>query len=170
MAHTRLRFRDEARGKVLAGATLLADAIRVTLGPRAKSILIEKKWGGPLVCDDGVTIAKAMNLEDPEENLGVEMLRKAVTKLPRDVEEALQSAYEAETDEVPKTQLQTILTNIRMAEEGVTPICQDTGTPIFYVHYPIGWSTRQLRTQIHAAVAEATRRASSPWGDASRSP
>ncbi len=67
------------------------------------------------------------------EDVVVEMLRKAVTKLPRDVEEALQRAYEAETDEVPRTQLKTILTNIRMAEEGVTPICQDTGVQIFFV-------------------------------------
>jgi len=67
------------------------------------------------------------------EDVVVEMLRKAVTKLPRDVEEALQRAYETETDEVPRTQLDTILTNIRMAEEGVTPICQDTGVQIFFV-------------------------------------
>ncbi len=46
-----------------------------------------------------------------------------------------------------------------MARENATPICQDTGTPIFYVHYPFGWSTRQLRAQIHAAVVEATQRA-----------
>lgn len=67
------------------------------------------------------------------EDVVVEMLRNAVTKLPRDVEEALQRAYETETDEVPRTQLNTILTNIRMAEEGVTPICQDTGVQIFFV-------------------------------------
>ena len=67
------------------------------------------------------------------EDVVVEMLRKAVTKLPRDVEEALQRAYDNETDVVPKTQLKTILTNIRMAEEAVTPICQDTGVQIFFV-------------------------------------
>ena len=49
MTHTQLRFSDEARAKVLAGATVLANAIRVTLGPKAKSILIAKKWGSPLV-------------------------------------------------------------------------------------------------------------------------
>ena len=49
------------------GATLLADAVKVTLGPKAKSVLIEKKWGSPLVCNDGVTIAKEVNLQDPEE-------------------------------------------------------------------------------------------------------
>jgi chaperonin GroEL len=80
MTYTQLRFSDEARAKVLAGATVLANAIRVTLGPKAKSILIEKKWGSPLVCDDGVTIAKQVNLKDPEENLGAQMLRQAAVR------------------------------------------------------------------------------------------
>ena len=78
--HTRLLFRDQAKERVLAGATLLADAVRVTLGPKSKSVLIEKKWGTPLVCDDGVTIAKEVNLQDPEENLGARMLREAAER------------------------------------------------------------------------------------------
>jgi chaperonin GroEL len=80
MTYTQLRFSDEARAKVLAGAAALANAVRVTLGPKAKSILIEKKWGSPLVCDDGVTIAKQINLKDPEENLGAQMLRQAAVR------------------------------------------------------------------------------------------
>jgi chaperonin GroEL len=80
MAHTQLRFGDEARSKILAGATVLANAVRVTLGPKAKSILIEKKWGSPLVCDDGVTIAKQVSLTDAEENLGAQMLRQAAVQ------------------------------------------------------------------------------------------
>ncbi|SDK43213.1 chaperonin GroEL [Pseudomonas indica] len=77
MAHTRILFRSEAREKVLRGATQLADAIRVTLGPKSKSVLIKKNWGTPMVCNDGVTIAKEVVLEDPEENLGAQMLRQA---------------------------------------------------------------------------------------------
>ena len=80
MAHTRLVLGDAARGKVLAGATLLADAVRVTLGPKSKSILIEKPWGSPLVCNDGVTIAKQVDLEDPDENLGARLLREAAVR------------------------------------------------------------------------------------------
>jgi chaperonin GroEL len=80
MAWTRLQFRDEARARVLAGAGELADAVRVTLGPRSKSVLIEKKWGSPLVCDDGVTIAKQINLKDPEKNLGARMMREAAER------------------------------------------------------------------------------------------
>jgi chaperonin GroEL len=64
----------------LRGASQLADAIRVTLGPRSKSVLIEKKWGAPIVCNDGVTIAKEFDLKDPEENLGARMLRQAAEK------------------------------------------------------------------------------------------
>ena len=80
MAHKQVLFRSAAREKVLRGATQLADAVRVTLGPRSKSVLIERKWGAPLVCNDGVTIAKEFDLKDPEENLGARMMRQAAEK------------------------------------------------------------------------------------------
>jgi chaperonin GroEL len=80
MPHKQVLFESAAREKILRGATQLADAVRVTLGPRSKSVLIERKWGAPLVCNDGVTIAKAFDLKDPEENLGARMLRQAAEK------------------------------------------------------------------------------------------
>lgn len=80
MAHKKVMFRAEAREKILKGAAQLADAVRVTLGPRSKSVLIERKWGAPIVCNDGVTIAKEFDLPDPEENLGARMLRQAAEK------------------------------------------------------------------------------------------
>ena len=80
MAHKQILFRSAAREKILRGTTQLADAVRVTLGPRSKSVLIEKKWGAPIVCNDGVTIAKECDLKDPEENLGARMLRQAAEK------------------------------------------------------------------------------------------
>ncbi len=80
MAFKRLRFRSDARERVLRGASALADAVRVTLGPKSKSVLIERKWGSPVVCNDGVTIAKEVELEDPEENLGARMLREAANR------------------------------------------------------------------------------------------
>jgi chaperonin GroEL len=80
MSHKKVMFRSEAREKILRGATQLADAVRVTLGPRSKSVLIERKWGAPLVCNDGVTIAKEFQIKDPEENLGARMLREAAEK------------------------------------------------------------------------------------------
>jgi len=80
MAFKQLLFRSEAREKVLRGATALADAVRVTLGPKSKSVLIEKKFGAPVVCNDGVTIAKETELRDPVENLGAQMMRQAAEK------------------------------------------------------------------------------------------
>jgi chaperonin GroEL len=75
-----LLFHSEAREKVLKGAAAIADAVRPTLGPRSRSVLIEKKWGKPIVCNDGVTIAKEFALKDPEEDLGAQMLRGAAER------------------------------------------------------------------------------------------
>ena len=80
MAFKQVLFHSAAREKILRGASQLADAVRVTLGPRSKSVLIERKWGAPIVCNDGVTIAKEFELKDPEENLGARMLRQAAEK------------------------------------------------------------------------------------------
>ena len=80
MAHKQVLFRSAAREKIVEGCSKLTDAIRLTLGPKSKSVLIQRKWGAPLVCDDGVTIAKEFDLEDPEENLGVQMLRQAAER------------------------------------------------------------------------------------------
>lgn len=80
MAHSKIVFRAAAREKILSGATQLADAVRVTLGPKSKSVLMQNKWGNPTVCNDGVTIAKRIDLQDPEENLGAQMLRQAAER------------------------------------------------------------------------------------------
>ena len=80
MAFKQVLFRSAAREKILQGATALADAVRVTLGPKSKCVLIEKQFGKPLVCNDGVTIAKEMELKDPNENLGASMLREAAER------------------------------------------------------------------------------------------
>jgi chaperonin GroEL len=80
MPHKQLFFRGEAREKIIRGAAALADAVRVTLGPKSKCVLIGKKWGRPLVCNDGVTIAKEIELKDAEENLGAQMMREAAER------------------------------------------------------------------------------------------
>jgi len=80
MAYKKLLFQTAAREKILKGATTLYNAVRVTLGPKSKSVLIEKKWGKPLVCNDGVTIAKEIDLKDPEENLGAQVLKEAAER------------------------------------------------------------------------------------------
>jgi chaperonin GroEL len=80
MAHKQLLFRASAREKLLRGAEALTDAIRVTLGPKSKSVLIQKGFGEPIVCNDGVTIAKEASFADPVENMGASMLRQAAVK------------------------------------------------------------------------------------------
>jgi chaperonin GroEL len=80
VAHKQILFHSAAREKILRGTAALADAVRVTLGPKSKSVLMQKKWGAPIVCNDGVTIAKEVDLKDPEENLGAQMLRQAAEK------------------------------------------------------------------------------------------
>jgi chaperonin GroEL len=80
MSHKHMLFRAEAREKILRGATALVDAVRVTLGPKSKCVLIEKKWGRPIVCNDGVTIAKEVELKDADENLGARMIREAAER------------------------------------------------------------------------------------------
>jgi fumarate hydratase class I len=90
----------------------------------------------------------------------LELIRLAATDLPPDVEAGLRKAVEEEEPgSAARGALETILKNVDLARQDSTPICQDTGTPLFYVQYPEGWSTRRLRAQIEEAVAEATRRA-----------
>jgi fumarate hydratase, class I len=89
----------------------------------------------------------------------LELVRLASTDLPPDVEASLRQAVENEAPgSAARGALETILKNVGLSRQKSTPICQDTGTPIFYVDYPAGWSTRQLRHQIETAVVEATRR------------
>lgn len=92
MAHKHVLFRSAAREKILQGASALADAVRVTLGPKSKSVLIEKKWSKPIVCNDGVTIAKEFELEDSEENLGAQMIREAAEKTGDEVGDGTSTA------------------------------------------------------------------------------
>ncbi len=87
----------------------------------------------------------------------IELLKKASTDLPKPIEQALVQAKEHEEPTQPAwNALHTIQQNITLARATCTPLCQDTGTPLFYVDYPTGWSTLVLQAQIEAAVAEAT--------------
>ena len=90
----------------------------------------------------------------------LELVRLAATDIAPDVERVLTEALDREEKgSAARGAMETIMQNVEMAREKSTPICQDTGTPIFYVHFPEGWSTRKLRQQIRNAVAEATAKA-----------
>lgn len=97
-----------------------------------------------------------MNIGSVIENVAVELLRQAVTKLPRDVKEALQRAHREEESDVGKTQLEAILNNVELAEKTGTPMCQDTGVIIFYVN--AGAQAKDL-DKIEEALTNATKRA-----------
>jgi fumarate hydratase class I len=90
----------------------------------------------------------------------LELVRRTSTDLPPDVEQALRQAVESEAPgSAARGALETILKNVELSRANSTPICQDTGTPLFFVRYPAGWSTRGLRLQIENAVVQATQKA-----------
>ncbi|MCA1735778.1 MAG: chaperonin GroEL [Actinobacteria bacterium] len=75
-----LRFDEDARRGLEAGVNKLADVVKVTLGPKGRNVVLEKKWGAPTITNDGVTIAKEIELDDPWENLGAQLAKEVATK------------------------------------------------------------------------------------------
>ena len=73
-------FGDKARAAILRGVNALADAVKATLGPKGRNVVIEKKFGSPTITKDGVTVAKEIELKDPLENMGAQMVREVASK------------------------------------------------------------------------------------------
>src|SRR4051794_37932134 len=73
-------FEDEARRSLKAGVDQLANAVKTTLGPKGRNVALDKKWGSPTVTHDGVTVTKEVELKDPFENMGAQLLKEAATK------------------------------------------------------------------------------------------
>ena len=89
----------------------------------------------------------------------LELIRRTSSDLPPDVENQLRSAVDKETPgSAARGAFETILKNVELSRKNSSPICQDTGTPIFYVKQPAGWSTLELKKQIRSALAEATKK------------
>src|ERR1700752_3917781 len=80
MSAKELRFSEDARSAILNGVNILADAVKVTLGPKGRHVVIEKSWGAPTVTKDGVTVAKEIELEDKFENMGAQMVKEVASK------------------------------------------------------------------------------------------
>src|SRR5258705_12046996 len=76
----RITYGEEARHAILKGVNKLADAVKVTLGPKGRNVVIEKKFGSPTITKDGVTVAKEIELRDPLENMGAQMVREVASK------------------------------------------------------------------------------------------
>lgn len=80
MAAKNITFKEEARQKILKGVRILADAVKVTLGPKGRNVIIDKSYGNPHITKDGVTVAKEIDLEDKNENLGAQMVKEVASK------------------------------------------------------------------------------------------
>ncbi|HEY6145639.1 MAG TPA: TCP-1/cpn60 chaperonin family protein, partial [Solirubrobacterales bacterium] len=80
MAHKELKYAEEARGALQAGVDSVANAVKVTLGPKGRYVVLDKKFGAPQIVNDGVTIAKEIELEDPIENTGAQLVKEVATK------------------------------------------------------------------------------------------
>src|SRR5438034_7955257 len=80
MAAKLLKFSEDARRSLEAGVNKLADTVAITLGPKGHNVVLDKKWGAPTITNDGVTIAKEVELEDPWENLGAQLAKEVATK------------------------------------------------------------------------------------------
>ncbi len=80
MAGKQIVYSEEARSKLLAGVNKLADAVKVTLGPKGRNVVLEKKFGSPTITKDGVTVAKEIELPDGLENMGAQMVREVASK------------------------------------------------------------------------------------------
>src|SRR5258705_13733311 len=75
-----LKFDSDAREKLLKGINILTEAVSATLGPKGRNVALDKKWGAPNVVHDGVTVAKEIELEDPFENMGAQLVKEAASK------------------------------------------------------------------------------------------
>ncbi len=80
MSAKELRFSSDARASILTGVNVLADAVKVTLGPKGRYVALDKKFGAPTVTNDGVTIAKEIELEDKLENMGADLVKEAASR------------------------------------------------------------------------------------------
>ena len=87
-----VKFGDSARGQMLDGVNILADAVKVTLGPKGRNVVLDKSFGAPTVTKDGVSVAKEVELQDKFENMGLKWLKRFLLKLlmPPETEQLLQ--------------------------------------------------------------------------------
>ena len=83
MAAKEVKFSQDARERMLRGVDILANAVRVTLGPKGRNVVLEKSWGAPRITKDGVTVAKEIELDDKFENMGAQMVREVASKTRR---------------------------------------------------------------------------------------
>ena len=77
-----VRFHDNARNKMVSGVNILADAVKLTLGPKGRNVMLERSFGAPTITKDGISVAKKIELHDQVENMGAQLVREVVSKHP----------------------------------------------------------------------------------------
>src|SRR4249920_2625138 len=109
MAAKDVKFHDSARARIVAGVNILADAVKVTLGPKGRNVVLERSFGAPTITKDGVSVAKEIELKDKFENMGAQMVKEVASKKsdvagmnPMDLKRGIDKAVVAIVDELKK--------------------------------------------------------------------
>ena len=82
MAAKEVKFDDSARNRIVAGVNILAGAVKLTLGPKGRNVVLERSWGAPTITKDGVSVAKEIEPKDRFENMGAQMVKEVASKVP----------------------------------------------------------------------------------------
>jgi chaperonin GroEL len=144
-----LSFSEEARRRLEKGVNTLADAVKVTLGPKGRNVVIDKKWGAPTITKDGVTVAREIELEDPYENMGAQLAKEVATKT-NDV------AGDGTTTATVLAQA-IVKEGLRNVAAGANPMALKRGIDkaVEYVVKAIGDQSREIETQAEIAQVAA---------------
>ena len=144
-----LSFSEEARRRLERGVNTLADAVKVTLGPKGRNVVIDKKWGAPTITKDGVTVAREIELEDPYENMGAQLAKEVATKT-NDV------AGDGTTTATVLAQA-IVKEGLRNVAAGANPMALKRGIDkaVEYVVKAIGDQAREIETQAEIAQVAA---------------
>ncbi len=147
-----IQFDEEARRGLERGMNQLADAVRVTLGPKGRNVVLDKKWGAPTITNDGVSIAKEIDLEDPYERIGAELVKEVAKK----------------TDDVAGdgTTTATVLAwamvreGLRNVAAGANPMSLKKGIEAAVAYYPAALAPlpQHVDEPVHIAVSDEGRR------------
>ena len=150
MAAKELRFDEEARRSLQAGVDKLADTVKVTLGPKGRNVVLEKKWGAPTITNDGVTIAKEIELDDPYENMGAQLAKEVANKT-NDV------AGDGTTTATVLAQAM-VRDGLRLVAAGANPMEMKRG-----IEEAVSQGRRAHRRGRHAGVSRRQRSRSPTW-------
>ena len=163
MAAKEIHYSQDARERMLRGVDRLANAVRVTLGPRGRNVLIEKSWGSPTVTKDGVTVAKEIELDDKFENMGAQMVRRSLEDL-RCGRDGTTNRHRAGAGDLREGSKLVSRASIDGAERGTRSLGGDVRSrklskPTRRLRgFPSGHDLRQRRRTIGRILAEAMAR------------